>query len=160
MLIVGLSLRLTDSSGFAAEMPDLVNVCLWGLISKPYINCLDSVCRQSLFILLGYPPTPPLSSPSLPSVSISILALLHLRSLISQPPTKRFLTAPSSSSSVASPTSCTQYIPPSLLLLRQCCPNPVYTSLANYSQEGMVSTIPSLVLFPRSMVPVMGPTIT
>lgn len=52
VLIVGLSLRLTDSSACAAEMPDLVNVCLWGLISPPYINCLDSMCRQSLSILL------------------------------------------------------------------------------------------------------------
>lgn len=55
VLIVGLSLRLTDSSACAAEMPDLVNVCLWGLISTPYINCLDSMCRQSLSILLHSP---------------------------------------------------------------------------------------------------------
>lgn len=68
MLIVGLSLRLTDSSGCAAEMPDLVNVCLWGLISTPYINCLDSMCRQSLSILLH---------PHLPPSSVSILSASH-----------------------------------------------------------------------------------
>lgn len=64
VLIVGLSLRLTDSSGCAAEMPDLVNVCLWGLISTPYINCLDSMCRQSLSILL-HPPTTTTAPPSI-----------------------------------------------------------------------------------------------
>lgn len=58
VLIVGLSLRLTDSSACAAEMPDLVNVCLWCLISPAYINCLDSMCRQSLSILLHCLPPP------------------------------------------------------------------------------------------------------
>lgn len=67
VLIVGLSLRLTDSSACAAEMPDLVNVCLWCLISPAYINCLDSMCRQSLSILLHCLPPP--------SVSISPFAL-------------------------------------------------------------------------------------
>lgn len=37
-------------------MSDSVSVCLWGLISMLYINCLDSVCRQALSILLQ-PPT-------------------------------------------------------------------------------------------------------
>lgn len=65
VLIVGLSLRLTDSSAGAAEMPDLVNVCLWCLISSAYINCLDSMCRQSLSILLRRLPPPSVSiSPS------------------------------------------------------------------------------------------------
>lgn len=73
VLIVGLSLRLTDSWGCAAEMPDLVNVCLWGLISTPYINCLDSMCRQSLSILLHRSPPHHHHPPS--SVSISILSL-------------------------------------------------------------------------------------
>lgn len=67
VLIVGLSLRLTDSSACAAEMPDLVNVCLWCLISSAYINCLDSMCRQSLSILLHCLPPP--------SVSISPFSL-------------------------------------------------------------------------------------
>lgn len=67
VLIVGLSLRLTDSSACAAEMPDLVNVCLWCLISSAYINCLDSMCRQSLSILLYCLPPP--------SVSISPFSL-------------------------------------------------------------------------------------
>lgn len=73
VLIVGLSLRLTDSSGCAAEMPDLVNVCLWGLISTPYINCLDSMCRQSLSILL-HPPTTTTST-SLYPLSLSPFTL-------------------------------------------------------------------------------------
>lgn len=62
VLIVGLSLRLTDSSACAAEMPDLVNVCLWCLISSAYINCLDSMCRQSLSILLRCLPPPSVST--------------------------------------------------------------------------------------------------
>lgn len=77
VLIVGLSLRLTDSRGpCAAETPDLVNVCLWGLISTPYINCLDSTCRQSLSILLRSPAARPSVSLSLPALYILFLAFV------------------------------------------------------------------------------------
>lgn len=91
VLIVGLSLRLTDSSGCAAEMPDLVNVCLWALSPHLILTAL-TVCAGSLSPSCC--PPPPFPHHHLPPSSVSISIHSLLRTIVFQPPAKHFLADP------------------------------------------------------------------